>query len=356
MSKIGRNEPCPCGSEKKFKHCHGAPVNQVRTASAPDENVASLFGPKAALPASWLGSFAKMAQPRRYRIMPLAESAEIKEIAERNKVYWQEILFRAHFGASAGMMRLHEWLQGSQKAFDDGNVLMLAAGIRGLLEAAADTFKVFADAAATLADTHVIVRRAIAGSLSEQLALAPELESDLIHFAYARGIKPGEGIALHKAATAKEDISVLGHMAPKALEVYAMLCDYSHPAAPSVFRFAGERASPDILTFDPAPGSARILNIVESAREVGTVALMAGAGTLVVMLKVLNEFCFAPVKTPWADDVDTRFLPVWADVQRRMADGRTAPKTASADELKRLSTELTAQYETFGKGKSGNKR
>ena len=22
--KIGRNEPCPCGSEKKYKKCHGA--------------------------------------------------------------------------------------------------------------------------------------------------------------------------------------------------------------------------------------------------------------------------------------------------------------------------------------------
>ena len=21
--KVGRNEPCPCGSGKKFKHCHG---------------------------------------------------------------------------------------------------------------------------------------------------------------------------------------------------------------------------------------------------------------------------------------------------------------------------------------------
>mgnify|MGYP000544287138 FL=1 len=23
IAKIGRNEPCPCGSGKKFKHCHG---------------------------------------------------------------------------------------------------------------------------------------------------------------------------------------------------------------------------------------------------------------------------------------------------------------------------------------------
>jgi preprotein translocase subunit SecA len=22
-NKIGRNDPCPCGSEKKYKHCHG---------------------------------------------------------------------------------------------------------------------------------------------------------------------------------------------------------------------------------------------------------------------------------------------------------------------------------------------
>ena len=25
--KIGRNDPCPCGSGKKYKNCHGAGVN-----------------------------------------------------------------------------------------------------------------------------------------------------------------------------------------------------------------------------------------------------------------------------------------------------------------------------------------
>jgi preprotein translocase subunit SecA len=24
QTKVGRNDPCPCGSGKKFKHCHGA--------------------------------------------------------------------------------------------------------------------------------------------------------------------------------------------------------------------------------------------------------------------------------------------------------------------------------------------
>jgi uncharacterized protein YecA (UPF0149 family) len=24
LKDVGRNDPCPCGSEKKFKKCHGA--------------------------------------------------------------------------------------------------------------------------------------------------------------------------------------------------------------------------------------------------------------------------------------------------------------------------------------------
>jgi preprotein translocase subunit SecA len=26
MPPVGRNDPCPCGSGKKYKHCHGALV------------------------------------------------------------------------------------------------------------------------------------------------------------------------------------------------------------------------------------------------------------------------------------------------------------------------------------------
>jgi preprotein translocase subunit SecA len=27
--KVGRNEPCPCGSGKKYKHCHGQLVREA---------------------------------------------------------------------------------------------------------------------------------------------------------------------------------------------------------------------------------------------------------------------------------------------------------------------------------------
>ena len=27
--KVGRNDPCPCGSGRKFKHCHGGPARTL---------------------------------------------------------------------------------------------------------------------------------------------------------------------------------------------------------------------------------------------------------------------------------------------------------------------------------------
>lgn len=354
MASVGRNEPCPCGSGRKFKKCHGAPVNSQQDAAVPPGGASGLFGPRAAYLVSLLDSFAKAAQSRSYRIMPLAESATIHDLAERNKIYWQEILYRAHFGACAGLMRLREWLHGSERALSDGNVLMLAAGIRGFLEAAADTWQGFADVAPTLAESHVVVRRAINGQLAEQMALAPELESMLIHFAYARKLKVGEGPALHNAATARDTVSCLLESAPAAVEVYGILCEYSHPAAPSVFRFAGDITHPDTVTFDPAAGPEKIREIVGLSQEVGRAALVLGVAPLVVALKVLNAFSFPAVATPWADGVELPFSDMWRDLERRLRDP-AGPKTASDAERERLIVEVNAQYEPFGQGKRRKK-
>lgn len=33
--KVGRNQPCPCGSGRKFKHCHLAPPKPEQPADKP---------------------------------------------------------------------------------------------------------------------------------------------------------------------------------------------------------------------------------------------------------------------------------------------------------------------------------
>ena len=31
VPRVGRNDPCPCGSGKKYKHCHEAKANAMTT-------------------------------------------------------------------------------------------------------------------------------------------------------------------------------------------------------------------------------------------------------------------------------------------------------------------------------------
>ena len=355
MGNIGRNEPCSCGRGRKFKKCCGVSVNVTEGVNEVPSDAGGLFGPGAQYLKSLLDSFTAAARPRSYRIMPREEWAQIHDLADRNKIYWREILFRAHFGACAGLMHLREWLYGSERAFTDGNALMLAAGIRGFLEAAADTWSGFGDVAPTLADSHVVVRRAISGHFVEQVALAPELESMLIHFAYARKLKPGEGPVLHSAPTAKRTLSCLQESAPAIAEVYSMLCDYSHPAAPSIFRFARDTGHADMVTFDPVAGPEKIDKITRQSQELGQTALALGVAPLVITLKVLNAFSFPPVATPWADSVPLSFSSVWRDLEKRLSNP-AGPKIASDAEREQLISDLNAQYEPFGQGKRRMKK
>jgi hypothetical protein len=133
-----------------------------------------------------------------------------------------------------------------------------------------------------------------------------------------------------------------------------MLCEYSHPAASSVFRFAGDITHADTVTFDPAAGLGKIGEILERSQEVGRAALVLGMGPLVVALKVLNAFSFPPVATPWADSVTVPFSGMWDDLERRLGDP-APPKTASDAERDRLIAAVTADYEPFGLSKRQKK-
>jgi len=349
MSGIGRNHPCPCGSGRKWKKCCGAPDRGTISFETANER-GGLFGSETAFLTSLLDSFERAAEASSYKIMPIEEFRTLKGIAERNQVYWREILCRAHFGVCTGMLRLNEWLHGSERALGDGNVLMLAAGIRGLLEACADTWQGFAGVAPTLAESHTIVRRAIRGELAEQVALAPELESTLIHFSYARKLSPGGGPALHSAASAKDCVSVLSESAPEVLDVYQTLCDYTHPAASSLFRFAGEPTNPDALTFDPNAGARKIAELSARSERVGSVALMLGVAPLVTTLKILNAFAFTPVATPWADGVDLSFSPIWRELEKRLRS-QAGLAMVSDEERDTLLADLNTQYLPFGRSK-----
>jgi hypothetical protein len=231
---------------------------------------------------------------------------------------------------------------------------MLAAGLRGLLEAAADTWQAFEDVPLQLAGFHGVIRAAVRGQVADRLVLAGELENSVIHFAYARKLKDGDSPRLHNAETAKNSISRLSEAAPTVLDAYSMLCEYSHPAASSVFRFA-TRGAPNVTIFDPAAGDADIREILASSRKPIRMGFDLGVGSLMMTLKVLNAFSFPPVATPWADTLSDEAFPGW-QVFQRMIGAQVRPASLSPEDARRHMAEIEAQYQPFGKAKSGKNR
>jgi len=350
MSKISRNQPCACGSGKKFKKCCGSvlPVRCRQERSETPDN-AILFGRASTYLTSLLDSFAQASTTKSYRIAPIAEFKTLKDIAEKNRIYWREILYRSHFAASTALLRLHEWVAGAQQAYEDRNVLVLAAALRGFVEAGADTFDGLSDVAPTLADCHTIIRSAIAGELSH-FALLPELENSLIHFAYGRKLVRDAGPRLHQAKTAKDYNSVVAEFLPEIADLYELLCEYSHPAARTVFRFRGRTADPTTLTFDPRAGAEQIRELQRLSKRIGERLLPLCVAPCVIALKVLNAFDLEAVRTPWADGIALDFSEVWRGIDRRLRDP-SPPRTAPDLEGKKILSDLLLAYEPSGAGR-----
>ncbi len=61
MSEVGRNEPCPCGSGKKFKRCHGFNEVPAPVAAAPaQEEQAGGADPFGGMDPAWMAGLMEM--------------------------------------------------------------------------------------------------------------------------------------------------------------------------------------------------------------------------------------------------------------------------------------------------------
>src|SRR5688500_17918638 len=79
--KVGRNEPCPCGSQKKYKHCHG----QLRASMATDSLPPGLDARLAAVKA-----LHKRRQQQQGLGRPIVSTVfgEYRIVAVRNQILW----------------------------------------------------------------------------------------------------------------------------------------------------------------------------------------------------------------------------------------------------------------------------
>jgi len=254
-----------------------------------------------------------------YSYMAMEDFARLDALEVRQRVYWFEILERAHCGALTSLLRLQRWLEAMRVAAESENYLNFAAAFRGLLEAAADSRYSFGDVPRMLAIGFPVIFEAVHGR-SRDLTVSPELEDALIHFSHARRVSKGEQAPeTHLARQMKEYITRLqGAESGPFHDAYADLCNITHPAADSIL-YLLEKGQDGFIRFQPNPDDAEIRALCGGG---GTVVRFCVAETMAyaaVVLRLLNRFDLSELHTPAADAVSLHNLPLWQEISRLLA-------------------------------------
>jgi hypothetical protein len=325
MAKVGRNDPCPCGSGLKFEKCCAA-LGQAPAWRGADPSPAS----RTATLVMLVKDFARAAKPTAYEFLEHEAFGTLLEAGDRrqtNQIYVREILYRAHFGASTGLLRLSSWLGGIEFGKQSRNPLVLASSLRGLIESAADNYHTFGTVPDMLAGYHLAIAGALDGTL-DKIFLAPELEEGLIHFISGRQLSREEKAYAppsHQALHASQYLQDLAPDIPDIAAVYADLCQITHPASDSLYCF-GVRHSRTVTSLEPGVPEAVMAGLDRSTDRLLYPLLANGALPCLATLKVINRFERAGLSTPFANAISATDIPHWPTIERRLSSRELPPE------------------------------
>lgn len=251
----------------------------------------------------------------RYTYVSSAEYGTIVDPRERSRIYWYEILERAHFGATASLIRLDRWLQAMDAAATTENFLAFAASFRGLIESTGDARFALGDVPMGLAATFRLAHDAIHG-IPKVFALAKNLEDDLIHFSHARKLKKDESSPeTHSAKTMREYLQILqGGSSGPLFSCYEELCNVTHPAATSVL-YLLEKADDGALVFSSRADERSIVDLCNRGDTVVKFCVSEALMLPIVILRILNRFELPELRTPTVEGIVMDDIPLWREVE-----------------------------------------
>jgi hypothetical protein len=260
-----------------------------------------------------------------YTYVPSAEYGTIADPREQSRIYWYEILERAHFSATASLIRLDRWLKAMDTAATAENFLAFAASFRGLIESTADTRFALGDVPIGLAATFYLARDAVHGK-AKVFALAKDLEDDLIHFSHARKLKKEESSPeTHSAKTMREYLQALqGAPAGPLFTCYEELCNVTHPAARSVL-YLLEKANDGGLVFSSRADERAIVDLCSRGSTVVTFCVSESLMLPIVILRILNRFELAELQTPKVESISMEDIPLWREIESALSSSMGEP-------------------------------
>jgi hypothetical protein len=243
---------------------------------------------------------------------PFSPNAEWEALTKRDpaagmRVYWLEILYRAHWAAATSLIRADRWLRGIQDGDRAGNLMVFAASLRGFLESSADTNDALNAVPFTLAEHYEIVSAALAGK-SAGLAIT-ELEERFLAFTFASKSSPRKE-SVYAARNPFDHLAAFKREEPSITQMYADLCDIVHPGMSSVLSYSLSADGIAVYVSQSAERPA-IDQLRERVPAALRPAIVLGVTNMVLLLKVLNVFKVPEVETPIVDHVNMNGRPGW---------------------------------------------
>lgn len=226
----------------------------------------------------------------------------LSDIPAANKIYWDEILLRAHFASITSIMRNEKWLNGIILSIESSNFILFAASLRGFLESVTDSYFSLSTPL-DLACNYKNIKLAVNGELS-RLMQSKDLEEKLIHFQYATKADRS-GLEYNKPLFASKYIDVFDKNSEiKTKKLYADLCEVVHPAQNSITCFKRlERESEEFeysitdTKLDDQYIDDILINYDQEINDLLKMAIYAP----VLCLRILNYFDYDLVKSEYLE-------------------------------------------------------
>jgi hypothetical protein len=258
-----------------------------------------------------------------YTFMPVHEFRALTDVREVNRVYWHEMLQRAHLGAATGLLRQQRWLEAADLGASAPNFLAFAACLRGFIESSADIWDGLNGVASTFAADFGRVQLAIGGRLDYPL-LSQGLEDRLIHFQFARKPKPEEPhLPVHRAKHVKEYLSNLqGADTGPVHDCYSELCAVTHPGAESLLWFTFTESTDTRYSLTNAPDDRAIRAFAVKFTNLPLWTVQQGVNLPLLTLKTLNEFRLSGLYTHVLDEIRLDDVPAWRRIASQIESAK----------------------------------
>ncbi|PBQ03515.1 hypothetical protein CCL17_09255 [Pseudomonas congelans] len=235
-----------------------------------------------------------------------------------NKVYWLEMLGRAHLAAAASIIRAFRWSSGMTTCYGAGLFLPFCACFRALIESTADTYDSLSTVAIDLSKCRTDVNNILQLTATKGI-IASELEEKLIHFSHARKLpKNNSSPTSHNAKQAANYVNTLEKAGlPGLYELYSELCQYTHPAAHSVASSLLP-TSADSFQLTTTCDLLQIELMIEKNKSLMLPLLMYGFNPGALVLKVLMHFNAPQFHASGIRNIDLSGVGGWISCAKKM--------------------------------------